>query len=323
MPSWALSVCVFPFQYYQHFKFVSLPPVPCSNRAIAEKCLSQVAEELGTPLFFPPSSFLYLVSFFPPQNCQHSAWGGQRNVILPWGERVYRIGLDLEWEKRASGSIQSVGLQRSRWVTGTWVLDLWWRVSHVTLSCVWSYPTLPDPEQTVEAGAVGGSPSHHVTTSTSGAEFFLLTRFSLSPCGCFLNCRSTGQKERNSFSAWRWRFFGTIFLCLWVSTANRELPSFWLKLHIFFFPLSCFQSWQPHKSSIQGARAKDVGRHERSISCPPGPLFPLCCLYRVLLGTLRSRNFASNWSLDAVGHGRHPLPVWQNEFVSTVCRKKI
>lgn len=84
------------------------------KQSCSRKCLSQVAEELGTPLSLPPSSFLYSVSFFPPQNCQHSGPRGPWNVILPWGEWAYGTGLDLEREKSASGSIQSVELERSR-----------------------------------------------------------------------------------------------------------------------------------------------------------------------------------------------------------------
>lgn len=72
-----------------------------------------------------------------------------------------------------------------------------------------------------------------------GSVFAPLTRFLLSWCGCFLNCISSGQKEI-SCSAWRWRFFGSVFLCLLASTANRELPSFRLKLHIFFSSFSFF-----------------------------------------------------------------------------------
>lgn len=45
-------------------------------------------------------------------------------------------------------------------------------------------------------------------------------------------------------------------------------------------------------------------------------------LYRVLLATLRGRNFASRWLLDAGGRRLNLLPVQEKELVPTVSTKK-
>lgn len=78
-----------------------------------------------------------------------------------------------------------------------------------------------------------GLPCGHL--HPQGCVFSPLTHFLLSRCGCFLNCISTGHRKIKSFTMWRWRFFGHVILCLLASRADRELPSFWLKLHVFFF----------------------------------------------------------------------------------------
>lgn len=169
------------------------------------------------------------------------------------------------WEQSTSGSIQSVELQRSLWVRVTWCVDLWWRLSHVTF---WALCRV-SPGGDWRGRGGGGDPRSHVATSTYSAVFLLLSLFLYSPCGCFLNCISTGQNEVNK------KLLRVKMKVLWhylppsLSGANRELLSD--LSYAYFFPLFYFQSWQPHKSSIQAGRAKDAGCHERSVSCPPGP----------------------------------------------------
>lgn len=81
-------------------------------------------------------------------------------------------------------------------------------------------------------------------------------------------------------------------VCLFARTANRDLPSFRLTLHIFFSLCFCFQSWQLHKSTIQVDLARDAGDMNGAFLVLLAPCPFVLSLFRVLLATLRSGNFA-------------------------------
>lgn len=107
-------------------------------------------------------------------------------------------------------------------------------------------------------------------TSSWRAQFLPFPCLLLSWSACLLTCRSSGQRERKSSTLWRWSLIGKLFLCETSLLSDLSYTYF----SPFFFN---FQSWQPHKSTIQMGCARDAGHHEWGISCPPGPL-SLCAI---------------------------------------------
>jgi len=127
-----------------------------------------------------------------------------------------------------------VELQRSCWVRKTWGIDLWWRVSPVTLS--------PVPLSPMRSGSRGGqrgrggggekplrSRGHlHLQSPVLSVNMLLVK-----PMWLLSKLHIHRPKRNKKLLRVKMKVLWQ-YLPLLVSTANRELPSFRLKLHIFF-----------------------------------------------------------------------------------------
>ena len=177
---------------------------------------------------------------------------------------------------------------------GTWSADLQRRGSQLALtSCL--------PWGCEWPGGGGG----HRTASTHPPCFFPVSRLLVQLMWLLLYCISLGQKKNAKPLRVKMKVSGSVFLCLLASTANRELASFLLKLHILSPQPPAFFTFKAgslirtaFKLAAPGMRGVMNGAFLVFLASFPFVL----SLPRVLLATLWSRNYANHLLLGSVGH---------------------
>ena len=173
-----------------------------------------------------------------------------------------------------------------------------------------------------------GAPGGHGTASTHQPCFFPVSRLLVKLMWLLLNCISLGQKRNTKPLHVKMKVFGSVFLCLLASTANRELPSFLLKLHIFSSPPPPLLFFTFKAGSLIRTAFKLAAPGMRGIMNGAFLVFLasfpfVLSLLRVLLATLWSRNFANHLLLGPVGHCLNFAAFpWKRVHFTTVCRGK-
>ena len=126
-----------------------------------------------------------------------------------------------------------------------------------------------------------GAPGGHGTASTHQPCFFSVSRLLVKLMWLLLNCISSGQKRNTKPLHVKMK---VLWQCLPLSLSEhrkQRTPFFPAEVTHIFSPTPpfffYFQSWQPHKNSIQVGCSRDAGRHEWGISCLPG-LLSLCAV---------------------------------------------
>lgn len=188
---------------------------------------------------------------------------------------MYRIGLDLEW-KKSTARHHPVGGTPEK-APGERHLEHWRRAeSFACGSDILSPEPSVSPADPREPPAVTWGRFH-----LPGCVFFRINTLLVKPTR-LLSKPHLHPPERNTEPlSVKVKVLWQRLPLLLVSTANRELPSFRLKLHIFFFPLFYFQSWQPHESGHSQRLRLGCGAPRMGPFWPSWPPFPLTCLCTV------------------------------------------